>query len=136
MARIGNFPCPAHLDRKPPVIHTHPSNGVFIAVDSEKETVYCSCSECEYESDRVRKGGNLELVKGTENQRYAWAILTKEAYNTLVGTPPVTGTLREFPQRSCACVRLTCCMLTSISMVGRVTHRFTKFEDRTFLGVP
>ena len=50
MARIGNCPCPANLDKKPPVVHVHPSNGVFIAVDGD--TVYISCTECSFEKDR------------------------------------------------------------------------------------
>ena len=95
MARIGNCPCPANLDKKPSRVHVHPSNGVFIAVDGDN--VYLSCTECSFEKDRENKGGNLELVKGTENQRYAWAILTEQAYKTLVASPPVTGNLRVRP---------------------------------------
>lgn len=105
MARIGNCPCPANLDKKPPVVHVHPSNGVFIAVDGD--TVYLSCTECSFEKDREHKGGNLELVKGTENQRYAWAILTKDAYTTLAASKPVTGNLCARPAaRLCVCVRV------------------------------
>lgn len=89
MARVSNFPCPANLDKKPSVLHIHPSNGVFVAVDSG--TVYCTCTECSFEEDREVKGGNLALVEGTEKQRYAWAILNEEIYSKLISTTPVTG---------------------------------------------
>lgn len=89
MARVSNFPCPVNLDKKPPVMHVHPSNGVFVAVDGD--TVYCSCTECQFEKERTLKAGSLELVKGTEGRRYGWAILTEEIYKTLVHSLPVTG---------------------------------------------
>ena len=90
MARIGNFPCPVKLDQRPPVLYRHASNGVFVAVDGD--TIYSTCTECSFEEDRIKKGGNLELVKGTEKQRYTWAILNKEKYESLVKSNPFTGT--------------------------------------------
>lgn len=89
MARLSNFPCPANLDKKPSVFHVHPSNGVFVAVD--ENVIYCSCTECSFQDDREEKGGNLPLLKGTEKQKYAWAIISEEAYNSLVRSSPFTG---------------------------------------------
>lgn len=95
------MPCPVHLDMKPSKLHIHPSNGVFIAVD--KEVVYCSCSECKFEEDRQVKGGSLNLVKGTEGQKYGWAIITKDLYNTLISSASVTGEPCPIPA-ACSCV--------------------------------
>lgn len=89
MARVSNFPCPANLDKKPSVMHIHPSNGVFIAVDGD--TVYCTCTECSFEDDREIKAGNLSLVNGTQKKRYAWAILNEEIYKTLIDTSHGSG---------------------------------------------
>jgi hypothetical protein len=89
MGRVSNMPCPVNLDKKPSRLHIHPSNGVFVAVDGDM--IYCSCSECKFEEDRSLVGGNLHLVQGTEGQRYSWAMLTKDTYNSLVTSASVTG---------------------------------------------
>ena len=95
MARVSNFPCPVKLDKIPSKLHIHPSNGVFIAVDNQ--TIYCSCSECTYDEDRGVKGGNLDLVKGTEGRRYCWATITEESYKTLLSAACVTGESTPVP---------------------------------------
>lgn len=89
MGRVSNMPCPVNLDKKPSRLHIHPSNGVFVAVDGD--VIYCACSECKFEDDRSLVGGNLNLVQGTEGQRYSWAMLTKDTYNSLVTSASNTG---------------------------------------------
>lgn len=89
MARISNFPCPANLDKKPSIVHVHPSNGVFVAVDGD--TIYCSCTECSFQEDRENKGGSLPLLKGTEGQKYAWAIINNDVYHSLVISNRIAG---------------------------------------------
>lgn len=106
MARVSNFPCPVNLDKRPSVVHVHPSNGVFVAVDGD--TVYCSCTECHFQTDRTLKGGSLSLVEGTEGRRYGWAVITEEVFKTLVHSIPVTGEscARDDPAVCvCTCVR-------------------------------
>ena len=103
MARLSNFPCPVNLDKTPPRIHIHPSNGVFIAVDDQ--TIYCSCSECKFEEDRGVKGGSLTLVKGTEGGKYGWATITEESYKTLLSSASVTGEQSTVPV-TCVCVNI------------------------------
>jgi hypothetical protein len=110
MARVSNMPCPVHLDMKPSKLHIHPSNGVFIAVD--EEMVYCSCSECKFEEDRQVKGGNLNLVKGTEGHKYGWAMITKDLYSTLISSACVTGEQCPIPA-ACSCV-FTVLVITSV----------------------
>jgi hypothetical protein len=95
MARVSNFPCPVNLDKIPPRVHIHPSNGVFIAVDGQM--IYCSCSECKFEEDRGVKGGSLTLVKGTEGGKYCWATITEESYKTLLSSACVTGEQSPVP---------------------------------------
>jgi len=101
MARVSNMPCPVRLDMKPSKLHIHKSNGVFIAVD--EDVVYCSCSGCKFREDRETKDGNLNLVKGTESQKYGWAIITKDLYNTLISSASVTGEPCPSPA-ACLCV--------------------------------
>jgi hypothetical protein len=96
MGRVSNMPCPAILDKRPSRLHIHPSNGVFVAVDGD--VIYCSCSECKFEEDRNLLGGNLKLVQGTEGQRYSWAMLTEDAYKSLVSSASVTGKPCPFPE--------------------------------------
>lgn len=93
MARVSNMPCPVNLDKKPSKLHVHPSNGVFVGVD--ENTIYCSCSECTFEEDREVSGGSLNLVEGTEKQRYSWAKITEEEYKSLVTS--------ELPSRPAVC---------------------------------